>query len=351
LSFKTNTPSHLVINWQSSEPGNSKVYLMVGDVEIFSTNIDEKVIIHHVEVPLKQTDVEYKYFVRTNSEKSKWNIFRGMPTKTPLKVAVFADWGFASDADISGVLHEKPAFVATCGDNIPSLFEYGEQGNIHCVESYLKLVDAHPELFSHIPFMPALGNHDKQLFPRGPKPPADYMVYDTISTAFTEFFELPDDEWKWSFEIPHFNIQFLTLDLNHIKDIGGNWQTCRTYDVNSKQYKWYKNKIESSEYTYKITLINANNPLIRRAENGIWNDALENSTAVISGSGYYAEVSKPTETLYFNSSLIAGDVYADPIAIVTKKEPSYVLLICNPDNLTISLKNLNSGKNIYSKTF
>ena len=159
------------------------------------------------------------------------------------------------------------------------------------------------------------------------------------------------DEWKWSFELPHFNIQFLTLDLNHIRDVGGNWQTCRTYDVNSDQFRWYKNKIELSEYTFKITLNNASNPDIRRVENGIWEKAMENNTAVISGSGYYTEVSKPTETLYFNSSLIAGDVYADPIAIVTKKEPSYVLIICHSNDLTISLKNLNSGKNIYSKTF
>ena len=199
LSFKTNTPSHLIINWQSSEPGNSKVYLMIGETEFFSTNIDEKVIIHHVEVPLKQTNVEYKYMVRTNSQKSKWNTFQGMPTKTPLKIAIFANWGFAAYADISGVLNEKPAFIATCGDNISSLFEYGKQGNIHCVESYLKLVDAHPELFNHIPFMPALGNHDKQLFPRGSKPPANYMIYDTLSTAFTKFFELPDGRMEMEF--------------------------------------------------------------------------------------------------------------------------------------------------------
>ena len=351
LTFKTNTPSHLVINWQYPESGNSEVVLKVEGKVVFSVVHNDDVTIHHIEVPLLQTDVEYKYMVKTNGHKSDWQTFRGMPTKKPLKIAVIADWGFATDADISGVLNEKPAFIATCGDNVPSLFEYGKQGNIHCVESYLKLVDAHPELFNHIPFMPALGNHDKQLHPRGQKPPANYMVYDTLSTAFTEFFELPGDEWKWSFEIPDYNIQFLAVDLNHIRDIGNNWQTCRTFDVNSEQFKWYKNKIETSKLTYKITLANSSNPHIRRAENGIWGKAMENNTAVISGSGYYAEVAKPNETLYFNSSLIAGDVYADPIAIVTKKEPSYVLLTCYPGSLMISLKNLNSGADIYSETF
>ena len=306
---------------------------------------------HHIEVPLLQTDAEYKDRVRTNGQKSDWNAFHGMPTKKPLKIADFAVWGFAGQANISNILNEKPTFIITAGDNVPSLFEYGKEGNIHCVESYLKLVDAHPELFNHIPFMPALGNHDKQLHSRGLKPPADYMVYDTLSTAFIEFFELPGDEWKWSFEIPDYNIQFLAVDLNHIRDIGNNWQTCRTFDANSEQFRWYKNKIESSKFTYNITLANSSNPHIRRAENGIWGKAMGNNTAVISGSGYYAEVAKPNETLYFNSSLIAGDVYADPIAIITKKEPSYVLLTCSIDSLTISLKNLNNGDDIYSETF
>ena len=196
LSFKSNTPSHLVISWQSPEQGNSEVTLKVGSQEVFSVVQNENVKIHHIEVPLLQTDVEYKYRVRTNGQKSEWHTFQGMPTKKPLKVAVIADWGFAGDANISIVLKEQPAFIITAGDNVPSLFEYGKEGDINCVESYLKLIDAHPELFNHFPFMPALGNHDKQVHPRGPKPPDKFMVYDTLATAFTSFFELPGDEWK-----------------------------------------------------------------------------------------------------------------------------------------------------------
>ena len=351
LSFKTNTPTHLVISWQSPESGNSEVVLKVGKKEVFKAVQNEDVFIHHIEVPLSQTDVEYTYRVGTNDQKSKWNTFQGMPTKNPLKVAVIADWGFAGDSDISNILNEKPAFIITGGDNVPSLFAFGKEGNIHCIESYLKLVDAQPELFNHFPFMPALGNHDKQLHPRGPKPPENYMVYDTLSTAFTTFFELPDDEWKWNFEIPDYNIQFFAVDLNHIGDIGKTWQTCRRYDANSVQYKWYKYAIESSRSTYNITINNASNPHIRKVENGIWRDAMENNTAVITGSGYYAEVAQPNKTLYFNSSLIAGDVYADPGAIITTRERSYVLLTCYTDSLNISLKNVDSNKIIFQKTF
>ncbi len=351
LSFKTNTPTHLVISWQSPDPGNSEVVLKIGMKEIFSAVQNDEVTIHHIEVPLPETDVEYKYRVTTNGKSSEWYTFQGMPTKTPLKVAVFADWGFAGDADISNVLKEKPSIIITGGDNVPSLFEYGKEGNIHCVESYLRLVDAHPDLFNHIPFMPVLGNHDKQLHPRGPKPPENYMVYDTLSTAFTSFFELPGDEWKWSFEIPDYNIQFIGVDLNHIGDIGKTWQTCRTYHKNSDQFRWYKYITESSKSTHKITINNANSPHIRKVENGIWRDAMENITAVITGSGYYAEVAQPNKTLYFNTSLIAGDVYADPGAIITTRERSYVLLTCYTDSLNISLKNLDSNKIIFQKTF
>ena len=351
LSFKTNTPTHLVISWQSPKSGNSEVVLKVGNKEIFSVVQNDDVTIHHVEVPLLQTDVEYKYRVSTNGQKSEWNTFNGMPTKKPLKVAVIADWGFAGDANISNVLKEKPAIIITGGDNVPSLFDFGKEGNIHCVESYLKLVDAHPELFNHIPFMPALGNHDKQLHPREPKPPEGFMVYDTLSTAFTNFFELPGDEWKWSFEIPNYNIHFFAVDLNHIGDIGKTWQTCRRYDANSEQFKWYKYAIESSKSTFNITINNSNNPHIRKVKNGIWKDAMENNTAVITGSGYYAEVAQPNKTFYFNTSLIAGDVYADPGAILTTRERSYVLLTCNSNSLTISLKNLDTNKIIYETTF
>lgn len=351
LSFKTNTPSHLVISWYSSESGNSEVVLKVGDKEVFFAVQHEDVLIHHMEVPLLQTDVEYKYRIGTNSQKSKWHSFQGIPTKDPLKVAIFSNWGFASDANISNILNEKPLFIISGGDNIPNLFSCEKEENIHCIESFLKLVDAHPELFNHFPFMPVLGNHDKQLHPRGSKPPENHMVYDTLSTAYINFFELPEDEWKWRFEIPNYNIQFFAVDLNHIKDIGTTWQSCRAYNFNSVQYKWYKYAIESSTSTYNITINNSNSPYIRKAENGIWEDALENNTAVITGSGYYAEVAQPNKTLYFNTALISGDVYADPNAIITTRERSYVLLTCHRDSLKISLKNIDSNKNIFQKTF
>ena len=349
LTFKTNQPTHLVINWESPEPGNSEVKLTIGGKEVYTTKKDEKVILHHVEVPISQNNTEYNYKVITNSYSSEWYSFQGMPSKGPLIIAVIADWGYAVDADISVVLKENPSFIITAGDNVPDLYQYGEEGNIHCIQSYLKLVDDNPELFRSVPFMPALGNHDHQIYPRGKKPPDSYMVYDTLATAFSEFFELPGDEWKWSFTIPDYNIRFLSLDLHHIRDFGNNWQTCPAYHENSEQYKWYKEQLGYNNGNYTVTIYNADNPELRGKYGGIWGDAIENSSLVISGSGYYAEVSIPEKTPYFNSSLIAGNVYPDKLALFSKSVASYVLLTCTGKDVKASLKTLDG--NILYETF
>ena len=50
-------------------------------------------------------------------------------------------------------------------------------------------------------------------------------VYDVEATAFRKFFPLPDDGWKWRFDIPDFSVRFIALDLHHIQDMGTTWQT------------------------------------------------------------------------------------------------------------------------------
>jgi hypothetical protein len=73
-----------------------------------------------------------------------------------------------------------------------------------------------------------IGNHDKEIRPRGSKPPEE-PVYDINATAFRRFFELPGDEWKWHFDIPDFDVRFVALDLNHISDFGTTWQACHSF--------------------------------------------------------------------------------------------------------------------------
>ena len=56
--------------------------------------------------------------------------------------------------------------------------------------------------------------------------PPQEPVYDVNATAFRTFFELPDDEWKWHFDVPGFDVRFIALDLNHTSDMGTTWQAC-----------------------------------------------------------------------------------------------------------------------------
>ncbi len=93
-------------------------------------------------------------------------------------------------------------------------------------------------------------------------------------------------------------------------------------------------------------LVNVDNPQLHGKYGGIWVDAIEKSSFVISGNGYYAEVSIPEKTPYFNSSLIAGDGYPDKLALFSKSVASYVLLTCTGKDAKASLKTLD-GNIIY----
>jgi hypothetical protein len=87
------------------------------------------------------------------------------------------------------------------------------EGVTDCTKPYSQLIAKYPALFRSTPFMPAPGNHDREIRPRGSNPPAE-PVYDIDATAFRKFFELLDDEWNWHFDIPEFGVRFAALDLN-----------------------------------------------------------------------------------------------------------------------------------------
>jgi hypothetical protein len=349
LSYRTPTPTHWVVNWESPTPGNAIVEVTWGANGRYRVEQAESSRLHHVEIPLFRRGVEYRYRVRTGKQVSDWHTFRGLPDKDPLKIAVIADWGYAPDADLSGLLAERPAIIMTCGDNVPDLYQYGRTGDVHCAESYLRLVDAHPELFRSLPFLPALGNHDKQIYPRGKAPPKDHAVYDLHATAFREFFVLPGDEWKWAFTLPRFRVRFLALDLNHIRDVGTTWQTCHAYGSDAPQYRWCREQLACHPCDRTIILHNGNNPEVRRLHGGLWGSLLEQSVLVISGSGYYAEASIPEKTPYLNASLVAGDLYPDAQARFSTSVAAYVLVVCKEDRVRVLLKTLD-GRVLYETT-
>lgn len=338
LTHKTNKPSHIVINWESSTPGNSEVSFGTSVNYEYRINKSENVTIHHIEVPLEQKNITYHYMVKTGGNKSKDYTFKGYPTDE-LRVAIVANWG-GSKTDLSHLISDNPHLLLTCGDNVPNLYSVCGEGEKDCVEPYLKLIDSAPEVFHSIPFMPILGNHDKQIRDRGTQLPKE-AVYDTTASAFRKFMELPDDEWKWSFKIPDFDISFIALDLNHTSDLGTTYQSCHDYRINSDQFEWYSGMMNDHLNRFVLTLSNENNNRMRNAEHGEWGSLFEKGTAVISGFGYYSERAVVNNFPYFNTSLKAGDKYPDSFSKILSAIDGYILLTFRKNSpMIVELKSL-----------
>ncbi len=208
-----------------------------------------------------------------------------------------------------------------------------------------QLIDRYPELFRSTPFMPVLGNHDKEMRPRGTKPPEE-PIYDIDATAFRQFFDLPDDEWKWHFDVPGFAVRFVALDLTHISDFGTTWQACHSFKKDSEQYRRYDRLMSVESHKFVVTLYNERNASMRAQERGAWRDMFRKGTIAITGFGYYAELAEVDGFTYYNTSLSGkGDQYADPNSQFLKGEDSYILMTFtkNPMKLVVEIKGLDGS--------
>ena len=342
LTHKTNRPSHIVVNWESNVPGNSEVYFGTSINYEYSIKKNENVNIHHIEIPLRKEDVTYHYMVKTNNEKSGDNTFKAYPSESnELRIAVVGNWGYSEGIDFTTLMKDNPHLLLTCGDNVANLHELCGQGTKDCIKPYLKLIASQNKLFSSVPFMPVLGNHDKEIRNRGTKYP-EIACYDTNATAYRYFFELPGDEWKWVFRIPNFNVTFIALDIQHISDYGTTWQTCHDFHRGSDQFEWYKKVMDSIPEGFVITLQNEKNGSIRAKENGEWDKLFQKGTAVITGFGYFSERAEVNGFPYFNTSLSAGDIYPDNFSKILKAINGYILLTFNKENrMKAEIKSLN----------
>lgn len=220
LTHRSADPSGLVVNWMTRRPGDSVV--CYGPTQDYGreVRITGTTVLHQVEIPRTDRNTICHYSVRTGDQTLPDATFKAYPTDV-LRVAVAANW--QRKPDLSAILKDDVRLLLTAGDNISSIHQRCGAGNKHCIKPYAELIDRYPDLFGSTPLMPVLGNHDKQIRPRGSKPP-EAPVYDIDATAFRRFFELPNDEWKWHFDIPDFDLRFVALDLNHISDMGTTWQ-------------------------------------------------------------------------------------------------------------------------------
>jgi hypothetical protein len=338
LSHATHQPTHLVISWETPQPGNSVVEFGPGPELGHRVEVDTAATRHQVEVPLNGHDSHLHYRVRSGDAVSE--TFRcKTPSTRELRLAIVGDWGFAMDRDLSALLHDDPHLLVSAGDNVPDLHSRGREGT----RAFAALIDRQPDLFRSTPFLPVLGNHDRELTPRGSKPPA-HPVYDVEATAYREFFALPGDEWKWHFDLPAFDLRLIALDLNHIQDHGTTWQTCHAWQPDSPQFRWYAGLMESPQPGFVLTVMNEKQTQLQRLTGGAWHDAFRKGSALITGFGYFAERARLDGGLpYYNTCLKGtGDLYKDPQSQFHAREDNYLLITARAGEpvLIAELKNL-----------
>jgi len=104
LSFQRTEPTHITVNWETEEPGDSEVLFGISAALGGSITREEKVTLHHVEIPLSDKDAVYHYQVPPGGVASAVYTFKSMPTQE-LRVAVVGDWGFAQP-DLAALIKE-----------------------------------------------------------------------------------------------------------------------------------------------------------------------------------------------------------------------------------------------------
>jgi hypothetical protein len=342
LSHRGTTPDRMVVNWTSGEPGESLVRYRPEGGDEHQVRVPGERTLHHVEVPLAEPDTAYTYSVHTGDAASEEFRFRSYPSDV-LRVAVVADWH--GRPDLAALIEDRPHLLLTAGDNIGSIWQRCGQGRKGCVTPYAELIDAYPGLFRSTPFLPVLGNHDREIRPRGDKPPEE-PVYDVDATAFRRFFELPGDEWKWHFDLPAFGLRLVALDLNHISDFGTTWQTCHEFGEDSEQFRWYEELTDGNVPPLVVMLYNERNASVRSQAGGKWHGLFRRGTLCVTGFGHFAERAEVDGVAYFNTSLSGkGNQYPDPRSKFLAGEDNYLLLTCDrrAGTLTAEIKSLDGA--------
>ena len=340
LTHRSADPSRLMVNWTTQTPGDSLVRYGPTGVYGAEALVPGRRTVHHVRIPLPADGTAVHYAVVTGDQTSPDATIKGYPVDGDLRVAVVANW--QSKPDLAALLKDDPHLLLTAGDNVPDLWHAGGVGAKDSTKSFEALIDRYPTLFRSVPFLPALGNHDREIRPRGPKPPAE-AVYDVDATAFRSFFPLPDDAWKWHFDVPAFRVRFVALDLNHTSDRGTTWQTCHDWGRDSEQFGWYRKLMEDRPPGFVVTLFNERNATVRGLDKGVWPPLIQKGTLAISGFGYFGERAEAGGFPYWNTSLGGtGAKYPDPGSTVFKSEDNYLLLTIpkGGETMAVELKSL-----------
>ena len=115
------------------------------------------------------------YRVRTGDHVSS---AAALPTLTgdTLRVAIIGN--ASSPSPVPGLVADVPHLLLTAGDNVPRLHGLKTKGDPSNTAPYRTLIDRHAKLLRTTLFLPALGDHDREILPRGPKRYPDQPMYD-----------------------------------------------------------------------------------------------------------------------------------------------------------------------------
>lgn len=322
LTHPTSDASTLMVNWETDTPQPSRVNYGPDAALTEYVERDTPVTLHQLTIPFPESGTLF-YRVASGSQCSaihRVKTYRG----DALRIAVASDW--QDHPDLAALLADSPHLLLSGGDMVSGLMSLSRPGDQENTVPFSTLIDAYPALFAQTPFMPVLGNHDRQIYPRLLAPPPQ-PIYDLKATAFQRFFPLPDPGRTWHLDIAPFDVRIFGLDLSHTPNAGTTWQSCQAFDIGSAQLKWYREGMESSTQRYVLTVYNEWHHLVSKLADGAWMRVARQGSAAISGFGLFAERADFEGFPCFNTALKVGDVYGNGGRTrFYQKAPSYLLI-------------------------
>lgn len=323
LTHQSPDPSKVVVSWQTAEPGPSVVEFGTSAALGEMVSVEGSRTLHHVEIPLAEKDTVYHYRVRSGSQESAVATFKGYPTKE-LRIGVVANLRADAKIDLSALRKDDVHLFLSSGDTAMQ-YQFCEENQPECVGSHGTLVDTQAELFRSTPFLPTLGNLDRKIRPKsdGPEKPA----YEIAATAYRNFFALPGKEWIWSFSIPDFDLQLVSVDMNHTGDFGTPDQSCHPFGADSEQLAWYRGVMEATKAGQVVTLFGETGSRVRNHAGGEWKRLIARGTMAISGEAYHAERTVVEGLPYYNTSVRGNGTFGvDPEHDFIDPSGGYLLL-------------------------
>lgn len=365
ISIDQENSQSVSISWKTPEDGTSRVYFgkneNCSETVSSSTSDPQFPGLHHVSTPVMEKvgpDSLCFYRVETITKNGKRfcsavHSFKTLSTQE-LRLAFVGNLHQKTISE--SVVRLNPHVVFLTGDIVPCIHEKGltkEQATLN-QKPFLKLVENNRSLFASTILMTTLGNHDREIAPRGKRIPGPSLSYDAQGTAYRHFFDLPgsvEDHWRWFIDWKPLSLRIAALDLNHLSDFGTSLETCHPWQKDSEQFQWFDQISSQCDASFFVTFQNENCNGVRNKENGAWHKMFARGTLMIAGFGHYAERSEtPDGTTYFNTSHYGrGARYPDPHAKFFESVDNFLLLTVTPGKLFSEIRDWNSGDVLDSK--